>query len=102
MDIKKDFQKVVKAIRDDLNHITERKNEYPKAMMTGQQIKKRTTTINCGEYAGLRLVQYANDLAFRILYDDLFENFCNAYGVVAYIERITRGVYTTTQIRIKY
>ena len=103
MDIKKDFQKVVKQIRDDLNRNAERKNAYPKAMMTGQQVKKRTATINCGEYADSSFVQVAGDRANKIMNDERFKRFCNIYGVKeAYVERVKREVYTTTQIRINY
>ena len=40
---KRDFQKVISAIRKEMGG-----GEYPKAMCTGQQMKKRTATVNCG------------------------------------------------------
>lgn len=40
--IKKRFQKTISAIRN------ERGGNYPKAMMTGQQMAKNTATVNCG------------------------------------------------------
>lgn len=44
---KKEFQKVVKKIREDWRAMTGNpRTEYPKAMMTGRQEKKRTATIN--------------------------------------------------------
>lgn len=43
-DMKKELQKLVKAFRDG----QEVPSEYPKAMMTAQQIAKGTATINCG------------------------------------------------------
>ena len=46
-EVKKEFQKVVAHIRAERNKSRERKSEYPKAMMTGQQMKKRTATVNC-------------------------------------------------------
>ena len=57
-DMKKEFQKMVKAFRDELpdrtitNWRTGRemtvRPEFPKAMMTGQQMSKKTATINFG------------------------------------------------------
>jgi predicted outer membrane repeat protein len=43
-DMKKDFQKAVKAFRDGSKY----HGEYPKAMMTAQQMRKGTATINGG------------------------------------------------------
>ncbi len=40
---KRDFQKVISAIRKEMGG-----GEYPKAMCTGQQMEKRTATVNCG------------------------------------------------------
>jgi len=56
-DMKKDFQKAVKMFRDELpdmfcidlqgrEHAVRR--EYPKAMMTAQQERKKTATVNFG------------------------------------------------------
>lgn len=54
--MKKDFQKAVKAFRDTLPdviwHLSGGREElhrpeYPKAMMTSSQIRKGTATINC-------------------------------------------------------
>ena len=57
-DMKKDFQKAVKMFRDKLPGLTftywengkemEARPEYPKAMMTAQQERKKTATINFG------------------------------------------------------
>lgn len=56
--MKNDFQKVVKMFRDNLPKVTEYYStgevrkisspEYPKAMMTDQQMRKNTATINFG------------------------------------------------------
>ena len=60
--MKKDLQKVVKMFRDSrpdvkgyaYNFETKKyeetmvRSDFPKAMMTGQQISKGTATINCG------------------------------------------------------
>lgn len=43
-DMKKELQKLVKAFRDG----QETPSEFPKAMMTAQQMRKGTATINCG------------------------------------------------------
>lgn len=40
--IKKMFQKTISAIRKEMD------DDYPKAMMTGQQMAKNTATVNCG------------------------------------------------------
>lgn len=51
--LKKDLQKTVKKFRDNLPARTDwsgnlRRPEYPKAMLTGQQMAKGTATINFG------------------------------------------------------
>lgn len=57
-DMKKDFQKAVKVFRDELPAVGfyrdnlgmqhEMRPEYPKAMMTAQQERKKTATVNFG------------------------------------------------------
>lgn len=48
VEVKKEFQKVIATIRKELNAAAGKSYEYPKAMMTGQQIQKKTATVNCG------------------------------------------------------
>lgn len=44
---KKDFQKAIATIRNDLNKERQFGRNYPKAMMTAQQERKNTATVNC-------------------------------------------------------
>ena len=83
--MKKDFQKVVKMFRESLpdymglcynfeTHEWEKKPcrpEYPKAMMTEQQIRKGTATINCGhEETAIGMMDY-----------EPFKIWCESYGI---------------------
>lgn len=71
--IKKDLQKIVKKYRDSLEKVIDNRGrvftpEYPKAMMTGQQIEKGTATINFGyNFADHHdnLNEFANSEAFK-------------------------------------
>lgn len=104
-EMKKDLQKLVKMFRDELNQTRERKSDYPKAMMTGEQMKRRTATINCGytwcaddeEVMG-NLRQRAN----FIMEDQRFINFCEGYDAIAHVEEVKVSGTTQVQIRINY
>lgn len=101
-DIKKDFQKTVKAIRDRMNAGKEYKSEYPKAMMTGQQMKKRTATINCG-YGLWYTANERKERAINVMNAPEFDSFLARWNADADIEEKDNGErYTTIQVRIKY
>ena len=92
---KKDFQKVISAIRKELGS-----GEYPKAMCTGAQMMKNQATVNCGgEGRGERSKQ----LAQQVINHSLFKAFLMATGSRATLEH--KPDYTGngyTQIRIQY
>lgn len=79
--LKKDLQKTVKKFRDTLPDITtwDGRNvrpEYPKAMLTGQQMAKKTATINFGhncEKNHNNLSDFENS--------DAFKAFCEKYNI---------------------
>ena len=79
--LKKDLQKTVKKFRDALPDITtwDGRNvrpEYPKAMLTGQQMAKKTATINFGyncEKNHNNLSDFENSEAFK--------TFCEKYNI---------------------
>lgn len=81
MQMKKDFQKVVKGYRDLMPMWKDwwgnmRKAEYPKAMMTNQQMTKRTATVNFG-YKAEKTEQNLKDFIGTMH----FAEFCEKYGV---------------------
>ena len=98
--MKKDFQKVVRMYRDTLPDVTNWRNEpcrpeFPKAMMTEQQIRKGTATVNLG---------YAKEERARELFNGLtafapFVVWCESYGAtVTGLELNPDGRY---QVRIR-
>ena len=94
-DMKKDFQKAVKAFRDS----TEYHGEYPKAMMTAYQMRLGTATINCGR------AEFGQELAPKVLASEAFKAWCAAYGIKsAEIEIAREASYMKPQyqIRIRY
>lgn len=106
--MKKDFQKVVKMFRDDQPKVTQYYStgeirkvcapEYPKAMMTAQQERKGTATVNCdwGDKAKERAEEF-------IKYQP-FVTWCESYGIKnAFIEEVAvGGHYTQYQVRVMY
>lgn len=92
---KKEFQKVVAAIRKELN-----KGEYPKALCTGAQMMKNQATVNCGgEGSG----ESSKVIAQEVLNHSLFKSFLLATGSKAALEH--KPDYTGkgyTQIRLYY
>lgn len=94
---KKEFQKVISKIRNDRKKETGNKNcEYPKAMMTGQQIKKNTATVNCGgEWYG----EESKELANAVMQDERFKQLIGKYNAKASTEVNPFG---GVQIRINY
>ena len=73
---KKDFQKVIKTIRRD--------REYPKAMMTGLQMRHNTATVNCG--GEWKPAGYTRELAEEVMEDKLFQEFLSKWEAEAEIE----------------
>jgi hypothetical protein len=79
--LKKDLQKTVKKFRDALPDRVDWygrpcRPEYPKAMLTGQQLAKGTATINFGhncEANHTKLADFASS--------DEFKAFCEKHGV---------------------
>lgn len=91
MELKKDFQKVIGAIRKD------QRGDYPKAMMTGQQMAKNTATVNCG--GEWRSAQYSWELADLVTRDERFVQFLARHNATAHIEPNPFG---GSQVRINY
>lgn len=106
--MKKDFQKVVKMFRDDLPKVTQyystgevRKvapQEYPKAMMTAQQERKGTATINFGNSNRVQ----NNVECFRNY--EPFTVWCESYGIRTVTVEQVGNAYGSmqTQIRVTY
>ena len=106
--MKKDFQKVVKMFRDDqpeetrIDYCTKQeytvKAEYPKAMMTAQQERKGTATVNCdyGENGKKRAEEFVKFPPFI--------TWCESYGIKKVITEqvIVWGRYTQHQVRVYY
>lgn len=94
MDRKKDFQKVISKIRKDLGY------EYPKAMMTGQQIRKNTATVNCG---GEWLKSETNvEICDYVINDPRFISFLDRNHATAHLEPTAYGAKKYLQIRIHF
>lgn len=79
--IKKDLQKTVKKFRDALPEVPDWRGnlcrpEYPKAMLTGQQMMKGTATINFGHNCEANHDKLADFAA-----SDAFKVFCEKYGI---------------------
>ena len=86
--IKKEFQKLIKEIREN-------GNEYPKAMMTGAQMEKSQATVNCGYFP-----DESKAIADKLMTVESFKTFLNKYEATAHIEYDrSKDAY---QIRIKF
>ena len=91
-DMKKDFQKAVKAFRDG----SEYHGEYPKAMMTKQQMYKGTATINCGR------AEFGKELAPKVVASEAFVAWCVAYGIkTVQVEIAKEASYMKPQYQIR-
>lgn len=87
---KKLFQKMVKSLRKE-------GEEFPKAMMFGSQIRKRTATINCGRR------NKSNEIAKRVVGSEEFIEFVEENNVRYKLERkLDRFENITSQIRLFY
>lgn len=92
-EVKKEFQKVVATIRKELNAAAGKAYEYPKAMMTGQQMQKNTATVNCGGSFTRR---------DQVLQHPVFIAFCEKHHATAEAERVPYGSYTQHQLRLRF
>jgi len=89
--IKKNLQKTIGEIRED-------GKKFPKAMMTGQQMEKRTATVNCGgEFA---TKEKSLERAEKVMADKRFAAFLEECGASARLELVDR--FDAWQIRITY
>lgn len=99
--MKKDFQKVVRMFRDTLPDVTNWRGEpcrpeFPKAMMTEQQIRKGTATINFGYVDEMKAKERTENLkAFNP-----FATWCESYG--ATVIGIELNPDNRWQMRIKF
>jgi len=102
MDKKKELQKVVGLIRADIRvEDNNPSTTYPKAMMTSQQMGHNTATVNCGgAYGGGG--QYTRKKALRVLRDERFIKYLDAFKAKAEVEQIFEGGNTGFQVRIRY
>ena len=102
-DMKKEFQKAVKAFRDTLPDVTWHlsggreeihRPEYPKAMMTSSQIRKGTATINCSTGHVEEMMSFPK-----------FTAWCKEWGIKKVAVESVRDPYgsgTIEQIRVYY
>lgn len=91
---KRDFQKVISAIRKEMGG-----GEYPKAMCTGQQMEKRTATVNCGgEWCSSKSAETAQ----QVMENMKFVDFCVAHKAKARYEQVGSGLKKWTQIRLTF
>lgn len=79
--LKKDLQKTVKKYRDNLPKVTNycgkiSSPEYPKAMLTGQQMAKGTATINFGYNC-----ESNHDKLAEFAASDEFKSFCEKHDI---------------------
>lgn len=91
-DMKKELQKVIKAFRD----AQEEPSSYPKAMMTAQQMRNGTATINCGR------TEIGMNRAHEILAFHPFTEWCEAFGVkTVNVEVAQEASYMLPQYQIR-
>lgn len=91
---KKDFQKVIAAIRKELG-----KEKYPKAMCTSAQMMKNQATVNCG---GEWRPDSSPETAKQVMEHQKFKDLLAKYSAKAAYETGSYGDRTWTQIRIQY
>jgi hypothetical protein len=107
--MKKDFQKVVKMFRETLPAVTQHYStgevrkvsapEYPKAMMTAQQMRKGTATVNfsTGKRAKENAEAFMNYIPFVA--------WCETYGIKRIEIETAKNAYGSAdqyQIRVTY
>ena len=100
---KRNFQKTISKIRADWR-IEQNipAADYPKAMMTNQQMMKNTATVNCGG-EWLDSIR-EREIADRVMNDERFQKLLADFKATAEIERSCFGIrtYPGFQIRIHY
>lgn len=89
---KKDFQKAIKAIREDMG-----REVFPKPMMTSAQMEKNQATVNCGGEWSTK--EKTEEIANAVMNSERFTEFLDKYEAKAVIETNSFG---TLQIRIFY
>ena len=94
---KKEFQKIIKAIRYELTEDISCRREYPKLMMTKVQMSKNQATVNCGGEWGTRVSTKA--VADAVLNDEDFKTFIDGHNATANLEINNFGTY---QIRVQF
>lgn len=92
-EVKKEFQKVVATIRKDLNAAAGKTYEYPKAMMTGQQMQKNTATVNCG---------HSFTRPEKVLQHPAFKDFLQKFNATAKTEQTGPKDYVQYQVRLYF
>lgn len=90
MEKKKEFQKVIKEIRAG--------RPYPKAMMTGQQERKGTATVNCG--GAWKPSTVTREIAEEVIEDKAFQAFLARHSATAELEFVKQD--NAWQIRIYF
>lgn len=91
---KKDFQKVISAIRKELGD-----DSYPKAMCTSAQMMKNQATVNCG---GEWRTKSSPETARKVMEHPKFKDLLAKYSAKAAFETGSADGRTWTQIRIQY
>lgn len=77
-EFKKEFQREIGRIRKIIG------GAYPKAMMTSQQIRNHTATVNCG--GEWKKTAYSKDVAEKVLADKSLKEVTDYYGVKVELE----------------
>ena len=90
-DMKKDLQKAIKAFRD----AQDTPSEYPKAIMTAQQVCKGTATINCG------LAEKGKNRAPQVVAFAPFVDWYMTYGIKAIEVEVVESAYRLPQYQIR-
>ena len=92
MQAKKDFQKTIKAIREEMDH-----GDFPKPMMTAVQMEKLEATVNCG--GEWKRTEITLEIAKEVMDDSRFKDFLARNNATANIEL---NPFKTYQIRIHF
>lgn len=95
--MKKEFSKIITAIRNERGEETRRNLSFPKAMMTAAQMEKHTATVNCGGEWGT--AESTKAIAEVVMNDERFVAFLEKYKATATVEI---NNFKTYQIRITY
>lgn len=88
---KKEFQTIIKSLRDELKY-----GDFPKAMMTNSQEAKRTATVNVGRTYWSHKPEVSRERSAIILHHSLFQDFLKKHNATAIIEHNAEGA----QIRL--